>query len=206
MRRHQAGGRAPHGRDHPVPDGAGDPGDGPHRADPPGDQRAGWVQDPGALPGPVGLHRGGRPGGRRGRRLRRGAGGAGRAPRGQDHPYRRDPDHRDRGVAGLRRSDPGDGGHARPFPSCAEICQGIREGRRSHRGGHPALCRRGALAPVPRAGAHLRDEELVTSSSASLAPGWPRSPRSASRPPGCTRSNWSCCTTCRSPCSPRSSA
>ncbi len=98
-------------------------GDGPCRPHPPGDQRAGRVQGPGARP---------RPTGRRSRRT------PGRSPTPAPFPSSwkamaeplaaqmtaggRDPDHRHRGQPGLRRPDPGHGGHAGPVAPGAEIC------------------------------------------------------------------------------------
>ena len=68
-----------------------------------------------------------------------------------------DPDHRHRREPGLRRPDPGAGGHARPVAAGAEIRQALRRSRAGHRGGDHGLCRGGAVARLSGAGACLRD-------------------------------------------------
>ena len=75
-----------------------------------------------------------RQGDRRGRRLRRGGRGGGRAAGPRDHRGDSGADHRHRRLAGLRRPDPGAGGHARPQPLGAEIRQALRQSGRADRG------------------------------------------------------------------------
>ena len=76
--------------------------------------------------------------------------GGGRAAGAQDHRRGRDPDHRHRREPGLRRPDPGAGGHARALGAGAEIRQTLRRSWPLDRKGGGRLRRRGALARLSR--------------------------------------------------------
>ncbi len=64
----------------------------------------------------------------------------------------RDPDHRHRRERGLRRPDPGAGGHAGAVAAGAEIRQALWRPRAGDRGGGRGLCGRCPLAGVSRPG------------------------------------------------------
>ena len=70
-------------------------------------------------------------------------------------------DDRHRRVAGLRRPDPGAGGHAGPQRLDAEIREEIRLAPRPDRGGGVGLCQGGARRDVSRAGARLRAQKAL---------------------------------------------
>src|SRR5215213_2614264 len=103
----------------------------------------------------MGGDRGGRAARERGRGLLRRARSVGRASRGEDHPGNRDSDDRHRRLRRMRRSDPGDGGHARTFSAGAEIREGVRRCRKSDRRGHTLLCGGSEGPYLPRPRQHL---------------------------------------------------
>ena len=61
--------------------------------------------------------------------------------------------------AGLRRSDPGAGGHARPVAAGAQIRAPLRGAGAGHRGGDLGLCQRRAVARLSGPGTRLPDAE-----------------------------------------------
>ena len=70
-----------------------------------------------------------------------------------------DPDHRYRGKRGLRRPDPGAGGHAWAVAAGAQVRQTLRRHRAGHRGRGCGLCQGRAGPELPGHRPCLRDEE-----------------------------------------------
>ncbi len=69
------------------------------------------------------------------------------------------PDHRHRRLGGVRRPDPGHGGHAGPEPQSAQIRAPIRPARPADRGGRQGLCHRRPGPHFPWQGKRLFHEE-----------------------------------------------